>query len=101
MKPLRVYVSASCFVCDRTRQLVAEVRAQRPAYPVEFVDLDQPDAVKPTFVFDTPTYVLGERIISQGNPTLATLLDRLDAEAVTTPIAGMGPLLPTLGRPCS
>jgi len=81
MKPLRVYVSASCFVCDRTRQLVAEVREQRPTYPVELVDLDRPDAVKPDFVFGTPTYVLGERIVSLGNPALATLLNLLDTEA--------------------
>jgi hypothetical protein len=66
MKPLRVYVSASCLVCDRARQLV---------------DLDQPDAVKPDFVFGTPTYVLGERIVFLGNPALATLLSLLDAEA--------------------
>ncbi len=78
---LRVYVSAGCFLCDRTRQLVAEVREQRPAYPVELVDLDQPDAVKPDFVFGTPTYVLGERIVSLGNPALATLLNLLDTEA--------------------
>jgi hypothetical protein len=81
MKPLRVYISAGCFVCERTRQLVAELRAQRPAYPVELVDLDQPDAVKPSFVFGTPTYVLGDRIVSLGNPALTTLLDLLDAEA--------------------
>lgn len=81
MKPLRVYVSANCFVCARTHQLVAEVRAQRPTYPVELLDLDQPDAVKPDIVFGTPTFVLGERIISLGNPALATLLNLLDTEA--------------------
>jgi hypothetical protein len=80
MKPLRVYVSAGCDVCARTHQLVAELRAQRPAYPVELVDLDQPGAVKPAFVFGTPTYVLGERIVSLGNPALATLLNLLDTE---------------------
>lgn len=81
MKPLRVYISTGCFACDRTHQLIAEVRLQRAAYPVELVDLDQPGAVKPTFVFGTPTYVLGERIISLGNPVLDTLLSLLDTEA--------------------
>jgi hypothetical protein len=37
--------------------------------------------VKPEFVFGTPTYVLGERIVSLGNPALATLLNLLDTEA--------------------
>jgi hypothetical protein len=41
------------------------------------VDLDQPYALKPTFVFGKPTYVLGECIVSLGNPALATLLDLL------------------------
>jgi hypothetical protein len=92
MKPLRVYVSASCFVCDRTREIVAEVRAQRPAYPVELIDLDQPGAVKPASVFGTPTYLLGERIVSLGNPSPTTLLNLLDTEAadlrVTAPEIG-------------
>ncbi len=81
MKTLRVYVAASCFSYNRTHQLVAEVRAQRPGYPVDLVDLDQPDLVKPACVFGTPTYVLGEHVVSLGNPSLANLLSLLDAEA--------------------
>ncbi|PDW00182.1 hypothetical protein [Candidatus Viridilinea mediisalina] len=88
MKPLRVYVSASCTVCDRTHQLVAELRRQRPTYPIELVDLDQPNAVKPDFVFGTPTYVLGERIVSLGNPTLATLINLLDTKNTLAALAG-------------
>lgn len=81
MKPLRVYVSTNCVVCDRTRQLVAEVCGKRPAYAIEIIDLDQLDAHKPAFVFGTPTYVLGERIVSLGNPSIDALLDLLDTEA--------------------
>lgn len=80
MKLLRVYVSADCMVCERTRQIVAQLCRLLPGYPVALIDLDQPEALKPAFVFGTPTYVLGERIISLGNPTLQTLLDLLDAE---------------------
>jgi hypothetical protein len=89
MKPLRVYVSASCMVCDRTRQIVAQVREQRPTYLVDLVDLDQPEAIKPVFVFGTPTYMLGERIISLGNPALQTLLDILDAEVALAMSVGV------------
>ncbi len=81
MTPLRIYVSASCPMCHRAHELVAEVRTLRPAYPVEIVDLDQPDVQKPDGVFGTPTYILGERIISLGNPTLQTLLDLIDGNA--------------------
>lgn len=86
MKPLYVYVAAGCFGCDRAARIVAQVRAKCPAYPVVLVDLDQPGAVKPAFVFGTPTYVLGERIVALGNPPLAVLLALLEAEpASTTP----------------
>jgi hypothetical protein len=91
MKPLRVYVSAACLACERTRQIVAELREQRPAYPLELVDLEQPDAVKPAFVFGTPTYVLGEHIVSLGNPTLATLLNLLDSEVALAQVNGRAP----------
>ena len=80
MKLLRVYISTGCIVCERTRQILANLYRLRPCYPVELIDLDQPEAFKPAFVFGTPTYVLGERIISLGNPALPTLLDLLDAE---------------------
>jgi len=81
MNVLYVYISASCPGGDRARQLIDEVQALRPIYPVRLVDLDQPDAIRPAFVFGTPTYTLGERIISLGNPALQGLLDILDREA--------------------
>jgi hypothetical protein len=81
MTPLRVYISASCLVCERTNQIVAAVRALRPHYPIEVVDLDTGGAAKPPYVFGTPTYCLGEQVISLGNPALQTLLDLLDTEA--------------------
>jgi hypothetical protein len=89
MTPLRVYFSASCLVCERTNQIIAEVRTLRPHYPIEVVDLDTAGAVKPPAVFGTPTYCLGERVISLGNPALQALLDLLDAEAARA-LAGAG-----------
>jgi hypothetical protein len=91
MRPFRVYVSAGCAVCARTHQLLAELREQRPAFPVELVDLDQTAAQRPAFVFGTPTYVLGERVISLGNPALADLIALLDAEAVLAAARGGAP----------
>jgi hypothetical protein len=91
MRPFRVYVSADCAVCARTHQLLAELRERRPAFSVELVDLDQPDALRPAFVFGTPTYVLGERVISLGNPALADLIALLDAEAARALAPGAAP----------
>jgi hypothetical protein len=84
MTPLRVYISGSCLVCERTNRIIAEVRALRPHYPIEVVDLDTVGVVKPPYVFGTPTYCLGERVISLGNPARQTLLDLLDTEAART-----------------
>jgi hypothetical protein len=81
MNILRVYVAAHCSGCERSVQIVAAVQAQRPGYPIEVIDLDHPDAQKPTAVFATPTYLLGDRVISLGNPALDVLLALLDAEA--------------------
>lgn len=80
MTPLHVYVAADCRICDRTRQIVAEVRALRPDYPIELIDLDLAGTSKPAAVFGTPTYCLGERIISLGNPALQDLVTLMDAE---------------------
>jgi hypothetical protein len=79
MPPLRVYLATHCQGCERSLHLIAAVRTKRPAYPIEVIDLDQPDAHKPEAVFGTPTYMLGERIVFLGNPSLAALLALLDA----------------------
>ncbi|WP_322821733.1 hypothetical protein [Chloroflexus sp.] len=78
MLPLRVYVSATCIACKYTYELVERLRTIRPNYPVEVIDLDQESSKRPAFVFGTPTYVLGETVISLGNPELTTLLAWLD-----------------------
>ena len=86
MTPLHVYIAADCIICKRTHQIVAEVRALRPHYPIELIDLDQAGASKPRAVFATPTYCLGDRIVSLGNPARQELLDLLDAEAAGRPL---------------
>jgi 2-hydroxychromene-2-carboxylate isomerase len=76
--PLRVVVSAGCVTCRYALGLVAAVRRLRPRQPVEVIDLDDRGAVVPDGVFGTPTFLLGERIVSLGNPTLEDLLATLD-----------------------
>lgn len=56
------------------------MRHARPAQTVEVIDLaDHPDLPLPAGVIGTPTYLLGERVISLGNPDLDELLDHLDS----------------------
>ncbi len=77
--PLLVVVTAGCASCRRALSLVEAVRRLRPEQPVEVIDLvDGPGAV-PDGVVGTPTFLLGERVVSLGNPTLEELLATLDA----------------------
>lgn len=75
---LRVVVSFGCATCLRAAELVEAVRGLRPRQPVEVLDLDAPGARRPAGVVGTPTFLLGERIISLGNPTIDALLETLD-----------------------
>ncbi|MDQ3151086.1 MAG: hypothetical protein M3R63_04955 [Actinomycetota bacterium] len=76
--PLRVVVSAGCTTCGYALTLVDAVRRLRPRQPVEVVDLDDRTGRVPEGVFGTPTFLLGERVVSLGNPTLDELLATLD-----------------------
>lgn len=80
IRPLLIYVSAGCFSCATAHDLLAQVQQARPGYPARLIDLDQPDTTRPAHVFGTPTYCLGEQIVSLGNPTLEMLIDLIDAE---------------------
>jgi hypothetical protein len=78
MTILRVYMSAACASCATAYERVAQVRRLRPHQPIEVVDLDQAGTERPSTVFGTPTYCLGDRVISLGNPSLPALLAALD-----------------------
>jgi hypothetical protein len=79
--PLRVVVSAGCATCRYTLKLVEAVRRLRPWQPVEVIDLDAPGVRVPNGVVGTPTFLLGERVVSLGNPTVEDLLATLDGAA--------------------
>lgn len=79
--PLRVVVSAGCATCAYALRLVESVRRLRPRQPVEVVDLDDRAVAVPAGVVGTPTFLLGERVVSLGNPTLEDLLATLDRAA--------------------
>ncbi|MCA1675745.1 MAG: hypothetical protein ABR608_09470 [Pseudonocardiaceae bacterium] len=81
---LRIYVTPGCAGCRTALKLADAVRQARPHHPIEVIDLaDQPDEPLPPGVIGTPTYLLGDDVISLGNPELAELLSRLDSTATT------------------
>ncbi len=76
---LRVYVAEDCTSCRAALRIVDAVRQARPDHPVDVIDLsDTPEQPLPSGVVGTPTYLLGQRVISLGNPDFAELLDLLD-----------------------
>ncbi len=58
--------------------LVESVRRLRPRQQVQVIDLDDPEVRVPDGVVGTPTFLLGERVVSLGNPTMEDLLATLD-----------------------
>lgn len=82
--PLRVFVSAGCAGCRRAVELVEMVRRLRPSQPIEVIDLDHHSAPVPEGVVGAPTFLLGQQVVSLGNPTLEALLATLDATAPAT-----------------
>lgn len=79
---LRVYVAPGCMTCRTALRIVDAVRRARPAQPIEIIDLaDEPEQPLPPGVVGTPTYLLGDRVISMGNPELPDLLNELDTAA--------------------
>lgn len=66
---LDVFISAHCWQCPEARRLAQEAQTEFSALMVNVIDLDQPNALKPAFVFSVPTFVLDDKVISLGTPT--------------------------------
>ena len=67
---LTVYVHNYCPGCDYIDEVVTQMAQNYPQVDVQIVDLDDPQADVPDGVFATPTYMLDERVVSLGNPSL-------------------------------
>jgi hypothetical protein len=61
--------------------LIEAVRRLRPLQAVDVIDLDDPDARGPGGVVGTSTFLVGDRVVSLGNPTVEDLLVTLDGTA--------------------
>jgi AhpD family alkylhydroperoxidase len=82
MAILQVYVLADCASCATAHQRLAQEQRLRPHQSIELIDLAQIDAIRPSYIFGTPTYCLDDQVISLGNPSLGALLEVLDAAAL-------------------
>ncbi len=75
---LQIYVAAHCIGLERALEMVLAVRTLRPEWEVRVVDLDDATEQIPDFVVATPVYVADDRPIFWGNPSLDSLLAKLE-----------------------
>jgi hypothetical protein len=74
MKPaLKIFISQTCPGCHEAQRLAASISQDYPKLNVEIIDIDGPEVEVPEAVFATPTFMLNNRIVSLGNPSLAEL----------------------------
>lgn len=65
---LRVYVSGTCLISERSAVVTDEIQRQMPNLIIEIVDINTLLEPLPNVVFSVPTYVLNGKVISLGNP---------------------------------
>ncbi len=96
---LVVVVSGHCPQCTEAVEIAQMVALEFPALAVQIVHLDQPGAVKPEAVFAVPTYLLDQRIISLGNPSMDEICSRISSALPSSPaITSSGPIVSKRGR---
>lgn len=73
-RSLEIYISESCFGCERARAMARQVIEWNiPDITVHLRDLNDRTITRPDNVFAVPTYLLDGRVISLGNPDAARL----------------------------
>lgn len=76
---LEIVVEPDCRECEEARNLAREIAAIFPDLRIELIDVDGERPI-PSQVIATPTYLLGGKVISLGNPRrddlVATILSR-------------------------
>ena len=78
MLRLKIYVSGHCFGCPEARRLAGVVDERFDTVSVRIVDLDAEPEARPDRVIAVPAYVLGDRIISLGNPRQVDLFQQVE-----------------------
>lgn len=66
---LDIFISAHCWQCPEAQRLALEMQKEFSTLIVNVIDLDQPNTLKPAFVFSVPTFALDDKVVSLGTPT--------------------------------
>ena len=86
---LVVVISGHCPQCTEAVEIAHRVALEFPALAVQIVHLDRPRTVKPEAVFAVPTYLLDQRIIWLGNPSMDEIRKRLSSVLPSSPAASL------------
>jgi len=76
---LKIFVAEHCPTCRAAFELAAQVQQTFPETRVQLIDVEKSPADVPDSVFATPTFMLNNRIISLGNPSLPEITAQLQA----------------------
>ncbi len=68
---LKIFITQSCPTCTETYTIARQIRQNYPDLTVELVDITDQQAVVPESIFATPTFMLNNRVVSLGNPSVA------------------------------
>ncbi len=75
---LQVFIEPGCESCERARAMANEIDDDYPRLAVRVVDIAQ-TPVERDDVFAVPTFVLGDRLLSLGNPQRSLLRDKIES----------------------
>lgn len=65
---LTVLVAKHCAACERTPQVLESITALVPGLIVTVIDVDESPIPDGITLIGTPTYLVGGRVVSLGNP---------------------------------
>jgi thiol-disulfide isomerase/thioredoxin len=76
---LKIFVAKHCPTCQEAYKIATHVAQTFPTVDVKLIDVGVSPVDVPDNVFATPTFILNDRIISLGNPSLQDVTDCLHA----------------------
>lgn len=67
---LKIFIAQHCPGCAEALDIAHQIQQNYAhIFTVEVIDLSDEQATVPEGVFATPTYMIGERVVSLGNPS--------------------------------
>jgi len=79
---LKIFVAEHCSTCREAFEIAAQIEQIFPKIVVQLIDVEKSPGEVPESVFATPTFMLNDRIISLGNPSLPEIMTQVQTLAL-------------------